>query len=123
MLSPAPRQSVAALAAAFPKPGARRYSASPWTTSNNSSKPRQGRPSENESAARRRALLVLINLMLRPAGEDLFFPPGRHVAKRLAADEVGKRLFFRPFAGDQVRGVVGRVFPEGRVRMPRGTLK
>ena len=47
----------------------------------------------------------------------MFFAPGGDVFEGLAVDEVEEGLLFGPFAGDQVGGIIGDVFPEGRAAM------
>ena len=58
--------------------------------------------------------LVPVYLVLRTAGEDLLLAPVRDSTEGIAVDEFLKRLFVRPFAGDQVRGTVADVFPQRR---------
>jgi len=43
---------------------------------------------------------VLVNLVLRAAGEDLLFAPVRDGTEGIAADEILKRLLVGPFTGD-----------------------
>src|SRR5580700_7500993 len=63
-------------------------------------------------------LLVLVNLVLWTAEEDLLFAPVRDGTKGIAADEILKRLLVGPFAGDQVGGTVADVFPQRRKSVP-----
>jgi hypothetical protein len=44
--------------------------------------------------------LVLVDLMLRPTGEDLLFAPVGHITEAFALDKRRERLFVRPLAGD-----------------------
>ena len=46
--------------------------------------------------------LVLVDLVHRAAGEDLFFAPGGDVAKRLTLDEALEGFLVGPLAGDEV---------------------
>ena len=46
-------------------------------------------------SAKSLARLVLVNLVLRAAGEDLFFAPRRHIAEGLALDERSEGGLFR----------------------------
>src|SRR5690242_1959395 len=57
--------------------------------------------------------------MLRPTREDLLFAPGGDGAESLAGNERLERRFVRPLAGDEVRRVVGDVFPQRGTRVPR----
>eukprot|EP00172_Hildenbrandia_rubra_P004190 Plantae.Rhodophyta-Hildenbrandia_rubra.ctg80110.p4 GENE.Plantae.Rhodophyta-Hildenbrandia_rubra.ctg80110~~Plantae.Rhodophyta-Hildenbrandia_rubra.ctg80110.p4 ORF type:complete len:128 (-),score=10.91 Plantae.Rhodophyta-Hildenbrandia_rubra.ctg80110:116-499(-) len=69
------------------------------------------------------AVLALVDFVRRATREDLFLAPVRHGTKGIAADEVGKGLFFRPLAGDQIRCAVGGIFPQRGVRMPFGGVQ
>jgi hypothetical protein len=64
--------------------------------------------------------LVLVNLVLWSARENLLFAPSRDIFKCLTVNEVEKGLLARPFAGDQVGCIVADVFPQRRTRMPLG---
>ncbi len=55
--------------------------------------------------------LVLVDLVLRTTGQDLFLAPGRDVFERLAVNKVHECLFVRPLTRNQVRGIIGDVFP------------
>jgi hypothetical protein len=63
-------------------------------------------------------LLVLVNLVLRTAGEDLLFAPVRDGTEGIAADEILKRLLVGPFTGDEIGGTVADVFPQRRKSVP-----
>src|SRR5262249_46822161 len=64
--------------------------------------------------------LALVDLVLRPACKNLFFPPARDIFECLAVDEIQKRLLVGPLTGDQIRGIIAHVFPERRTRVAFG---
>jgi hypothetical protein len=60
---------------------------------------------------------MLVNLVLRTTGENLFLAPIGHVPEGLAAHEVTEGSLVRPLTGNQVRGVIRDIFPQYRPRV------
>ena len=62
---------------------------------------------------------MLVDLVRRPTGENLFLAPVRHAAELLAGDEAFERLAILPLRGDQVTLAVEQVAIQVRLDVAR----